>query len=141
MRAICDICGKTSGHPTLCSLCGNPILSDQEIAALPASRGYGWATFKLGGENAGALCYLRRELSRMEEFTFLRLLRSQLPMISDGDAQVSILMDEGFLTSIRRDIMAHFPGVSVDFSLRNFSTAAEGDELVRTYWDEQGDRG
>jgi hypothetical protein len=134
VRTICDVCGKYSENEKRCTNCGAEILAEEEIPSQQSLAKWGWATFGLAMSDSSSkenvLHYLREKWISLEEFTVLRLIDSQIFRFESDAVSIKVLTREDFLSTIVKDALSKFEGLSVQFEPVDLETAEEANKLL-----------
>jgi hypothetical protein len=134
VKAICDVCGKYSDNEKRCTNCGADIFADEEIPSQQSLGRWGWATFELpmndSSSKENVLHYLREKWISLEEFTVLRLIDSQISRFESDAVSIKVLTREDFLSTIVKDALSKFEGVSVQFEPVDIATAEDANKLL-----------
>lgn len=134
MKTICDACGKYSENEVRCTNCGTEILADEEIPLQQSLARWGWATFGFAMNDSSSkedvVHYLREKWVSLEEFTVLHLIDSQISKFESNAISIKVLTREDFLSTIVKDALSKFEGLSVQFEPVDLATAEEANELL-----------
>jgi hypothetical protein len=134
VRIICDICGQYSENERRCTNCGSEILADEEIPFQQSLARWGWATFEFvmidSSSKGDLLRYLREKWISLEEFTVMRLIDSQISKFESNAVSIKVLAREDFLSTIIKDALARFEGLSVHFEPVDLATAEDANRLL-----------
>jgi hypothetical protein len=137
MKVICELCGRFSTDPDVCSACGAPIGSDDvEQLGEQHPMEWGWAEISIDSvpapERSKAVEVLRKEWAGVEGFTILRLMKSQAEAFAFDTAMATVLVRRDLLGSIIENAQKEVASIAFTFTPVNeaISTAEEADKLL-----------
>lgn len=133
MKTICEMCGKTSTNNKICSNCGAEIASQEQVAKLPTSLMWGWATFDLSklDNHMQAVDQLRTYLTTLEQFSLLHLIDSQVDNVTAEQRLIKLLLREDYCVELALKLKKEFNTVLVHFdTIGYFSYASELNALL-----------
>lgn len=136
MQTICEMCGYTSTDEKICSNCGQQILSEDDSSQYesPVIR-WGLGTIETGALNFKAktelIKFLKNELMLLENYSILRLLKSQLSIFDSGTDEFKVVIREDYFSSIRKKAKNSWPNISFNFEPLVIETAEEANQLIQ----------